>query len=387
MRLLKSHPILGLLNSYMVDSPQPANLSYLWNFGSLLGMCLGIQILTGVFLAMHYTPSVDLAFISVEHIMRDVNYGWAVRYTHANTASFFFIFVYFHIARGLYYGSYRSPRVLPWSIGVIILVLMMATAFLGYVLPYGQMSLWGATVITNLLSAIPWIGQDFVQLVWGGFSVSNATLNRFFSLHYLLPFVLAALAAMHLLALHTHGSSNPLGISGNVDRLSFHPFFTFKDLVTIFLFLLTLSIFVFYMPNALGHSDNYIPANPMSTPASIVPEWYLLPYYAILRSIPNKLLGVLAMFASLLILLVMPIVDTSRIRGNQFRPLMKFFFWVFVANFFILMWIGSQHPNSPFVEVGQVATALYFSWFVVIVPVTGVIENTLMDLALENPNL
>jgi len=387
MRLLKSHPILGLLNSYMVDSPQPANISYLWNFGSLLGMCLGIQILTGVFLAMHYTPNVDLAFISVEHIMRDVNYGWAVRYTHANTASFFFIFVYVHIARGLYYGSYRSPRVLPWSIGVIILVLMMATAFLGYVLPYGQMSLWGATVITNLLSAIPWIGQDFVQLVWGGFSVSNATLNRFFSLHYLLPFVLAALAAMHLLALHTHGSSNPLGISGNVDRLSFHPFFTFKDLVTVFLFLLTLSIFVFYMPNALGHSDNYIPANPMSTPASIVPEWYLLPYYAILRSIPNKLLGVLAMFASLLILLVMPIVDTSRIRGNQFRPLMKFFFWVFVANFFILMWIGSQHPNSPFVEVGQVATALYFSWFVIIVPVTGVIENTLMDLALENPDL
>jgi len=386
MRLLKSHPILGLLNSYMVDSPQPANISYLWNFGSLLGMCLGIQILTGVFLAMHYTPNVDLAFISVEHIMRDVNYGWAVRYTHANTASFFFIFVYAHIARGLYYGSYRSPRVLPWSIGVNILVLMMATALLGYVLPYGQMSLWGATVITNLLSAIPWIGQDFVQLVWGGFSVSNATLNRFFSLHYLLPFVLAALAAMHLLALHTHGSNNPLGISGNVDRLSFHPFFTFKDLVTVFLFLLTLSIFVFYMPNVLGHSDNYIPANPMSTPASIVPEWYLLPYYAILRSIPNKLLGVLAMFASLLILLVMPIVDTSRIRGNQFRPLMKFFFWVFVANFFILMWIGSQHPNSPFVEVGQVATALYFAWFVIIVPITGVIENTLMDLALENKN-
>jgi ubiquinol-cytochrome c reductase cytochrome b subunit len=386
MRILKSHPILGLLNSYMVDSPQPANISYLWNFGSLLGMCLIIQILTGVFLAMHYTPNVDLAFISVEHIMRDVNYGWAVRYTHANTASFFFIFVYAHIARGLYYGSYRSPRVLLWSIGVVILILMMATAFLGYVLPYGQMSLWGATVITNLLSAIPWIGQDFVQLVWGGFSVSNATLNRFFSLHYLLPFVLAALAAMHLLALHQDGSSNPLGISGNVDRLSFHPFFTFKDLVTIFLFLLTLSIFVFYMPNVLGHTSNYIPANPMSTPASIVPEWYLLPYYAILRSIPNKLLGVIAMFASLLILLIMPIVDTSRIRGNQFRPLMKFFFWVFVANFFILMWIGSQHPNSPFVEVGQVATALYFAWFVIFVPVTGVIENTLMDLALENPN-
>nr|UYG49292.1 apocytochrome b [Rhizoctonia sp.] len=386
MRLLKSHPILGLLNSYMVDSPQPANISYMWNFGSLLGMCLVIQILTGAFLAMHYCPSVDMAFISVEHIMRDVNYGWAVRYTHANTASFFFIFVYLHIGRGLYYGSYRSPRVLTWSIGVVILVLMMAIAFLGYVLPYGQMSLWGATVITNLLSAIPWIGQDFVQLVWGGFSVSNATLNRFFSLHYLLPFVLAALVAMHFIALHQHGSSNPLGISGNVDRLSFHPFFTFKDLVTVFLFLLTLSIFVFYMPNVLGHSDNYIPANPMSTPASIVPEWYLLPYYAILRSIPNKLLGVLAMFASLLILLVMPIVDTSRVRGNQFRPLMKFFFWVFVANFFILMWIGSQHPNSPFVEVGQVATALYFAWFVIIVPLVGVIENTLMDLALTNQN-
>nr|UYG49479.1 apocytochrome b [Rhizoctonia sp. AG-Fa] len=384
MRLLKSHPILGLLNSYMVDSPQPANISYMWNFGSLLGMCLVIQILTGAFLAMHYCPSVDMAFISVEHIMRDVNYGWAVRYTHANTASFFFIFVYAHIGRGLYYGSYRSPRVLLWSIGVIMLVLMMAIAFLGYVLPYGQMSLWGATVITNLLSAIPWIGQDFVQLVWGGFSVSNATLNRFFSLHYLLPFVLAALVAMHFIALHEHGSSNPLGISGNVDRLSFHPFFTFKDLVTVFLFLLTLSIFVFYMPNVLGHSDNYIPANPMSTPASIVPEWYLLPYYAILRSIPNKLLGVLAMFASLLILLIMPIVDTSRIRGNQFRPLMKFFFWVFVANFFILMWIGSQHPNSPFVEVGQVATALYFAWFVVIVPVVGIVENTLMDLALTS---
>lgn len=384
MRLLKSHPILGLLNSYMVDSPQPANISYMWNFGSLLGMCLVIQILTGAFLAMHYCPSVDMAFISVEHIMRDVNYGWAVRYTHANTASFFFIFVYAHIGRGLYYGSYRSPRVLLWSIGVIILVLMMAIAFLGYVLPYGQMSLWGATVITNLLSAIPWIGQDFVQLVWGGFSVSNATLNRFFSLHYLLPFVLAALVAMHFIALHEHGSSNPLGISGNVDRLSFHPFFTFKDLVTVFLFLLTLSIFVFYMPNVLGHSDNYIPANPMSTPASIVPEWYLLPYYAILRSIPNKLLGVLAMFASLLILLIMPIVDTSRIRGNQFRPLMKFFFWVFVANFFILMWIGSQHPNSPFVEVGQVATALYFAWFVIIVPAVGIVENTLMDLALTS---
>ena len=275
MRLLKKHIILRLVNSYIVDSPQPANISYLWNFGSLLAVCLGLQILTGIFLAMHYQPHVDFAFNSVEHIMRDVNNGWAVRYTHANVASFFFIFVYAHIARGLYYGSYKSPRVLLWAIGVIILVLMMATAFLGYVLPYGQMSLWGATVITNLLSAIPVFGQDLVELIWGGFSVSNATLNRFFSLHYLLPFLLAALAIAHVLALHTHGSNNPNGIGSTTDRIAMHPYFTFKDLVTIFLFFLVLSILVFYYPNLLGHSDNYIPANPMQTPASIVPEWYL----------------------------------------------------------------------------------------------------------------
>lgn len=383
MRLLKTHPILGLLNSYLVDSPQPANLSYMWNFGSLLGTCLIVQILTGVFLAMHYTPSVDLAFVSVEHIMRDVNYGWLIRYLHANTASFFFIFVYFHIGRNLYYGSYKSPRVLPYSIGVVMLILMMAIAFLGYVLPYGQMSLWAATVITNLLSAIPWIGQDFVEFVWGGFSVNNATLNRFFSLHYLLPFVLAALSAMHLLTLHEHGSSNPLGISGNTDRIPFHPYLVFKDLVTIFLFFLLLGLFVFYMPNALGHSDNYIPANPMQTPASIVPEWYLLPFYAILRSIPNKLAGVLAMFGSLLILLAMPILDTSRVRGSQFRPFMRFAFWLFVANFFILMFIGSQHVESPYVEIGAAATFFYFAWFVIIVPVVGIVENTLMDLATD----
>ena len=382
MRILKSNPILSLANSYLVDSPQPSSLSYMWNFGSLLAVCLGLQIVTGIFLAMHYTPNVDLAFISVEHIMRDVNYGWAIRYAHANVASFFFIFVYLHIGRGLYYGSYKSPRVLPWSIGVIILVVMMATGFLGYVLPYGQMSLWGATVITNLLSAIPYVGQDFVQLVWGGFSVSNATLNRFFSLHYLLPFILAALAMLHMITLHQHGSSNPNGITGNVDRVPMHPYFMFKDLVTIFFFFLALSVIIFYYPNLMGHSDNYIPANPMSTPASIVPEWYLLPYYAILRSIPNKLLGVIAMFASLFILLIMPIADTSRIRGNQFRPLMKFFFWVFVVNFFILMWIGSQHPEYPFTVVGQFSTALYFLFFVLIVPVTGICENTLMDLAI-----
>lgn len=381
MRILKTHVLLRLINSYIVDSPQPANLSYLWNFGSLLGTCLVLQILTGIFLAMHYQPHVDFAFNSVEHIMRDVNNGWAVRYTHANVASFFFIFVYAHIARGLYYGSYKSPRILVWTIGVIILILMMATAFLGYVLPYGQMSLWGATVITNLLSAVPVFGQDLVELIWGGFSVSNATLNRFFSLHYLLPFLLAALVIAHLLALHTHGSNNPNGVGSNSDRYAMHPYFTFKDLVTIFFFFLVLSIIVFYYPNLLGHSDNYIPANPMQTPASIVPEWYLLPFYAILRSIPNKLLGVIAMFGSLLILLILPYVDLSRIRGNQFRPAMKLFFWFFVVNFVILMWIGSQHPNSPYVEIGQVATAFYFVWFIVIVPLLGLSENSLMDIA------
>ena len=383
MRLLKSHSLLRLVNSYVVDSPQPSNISYLWNFGSLLATCLIIQILTGCFLAMHYQPHVDFAFNSVEHIMRDVNNGWLIRYTHANVASFFFIFVYGHIGRNIYYGSYKSPRILVWSIGVIILILMMAIAFLGYVLPYGQMSLWGATVITNLLSAIPVFGHDLVELIWGGFSVSNATLNRFFSLHYILPFLLAALALAHLIALHTHGSNNPNGISSNGDRYAIHPYYMFKDIITIFFFFLALSVIVFYYPNLMGHSDNYIEANPMSTPASIVPEWYLLPYYAILRSIPNKLLGVLAMFGSLLILLILPIVDVSRQRGNQFRPAMKVAFWSFVFNFFILMWIGSQHPNEPFVFIGQVSTFFYFAWFVLIVPVIGLVENTLMDIATE----
>jgi ubiquinol-cytochrome c reductase cytochrome b subunit len=383
MRLLKSHSLLRLVNSYVVDSPQPSNISYLWNFGSLLATCLVIQILTGCFLAMHYQPHVDFAFNSVEHIMRDVNNGWLIRYTHANVASFFFIFVYGHIGRNIYYGSYKTPRTLAWSIGVIILILMMAIGFLGYVLPYGQMSLWGATVITNLLSAIPIFGQDLVELIWGGFSVSNATLNRFFSLHYILPFLLAALALAHLIALHTHGSNNPNGISSNGDRYAIHPYYMFKDLITIFFFFLALSVLVFYYPNLLGHSDNYVEANPMSTPASIVPEWYLLPYYAILRSIPNKLLGVVAMFGSLLILLILPIVDVSRQRGSQFRPAMKLAFWFFVFNFFILMWIGSQHPNEPFVFIGQVSTFFYFAWFIVIVPVIGLVENTLIDIATE----
>jgi len=381
MKIIKSQVLIRLVNSYLIDSPQPSNISYMWNFGSLLGLCLILQILTGVFLAMHYQPHADFAFDSVEHIMRDINQGWLLRYCHANVASFFFIFVYAHIGRALYFGSYRGPRILPYSIGVIILVLMMGTAFLGYVLPYGQMSYWGATVITNLLSAIPFFGHDLVELIWGGFSVSNATLNRFFSLHYLLPFVLAALAAIHMMTIHTHGSSNPLGISANEDRSPFHPYFVFKDLVTVLLFLLALSLIIFYYPNLLGHSDNYIPANPMSTPSSIVPEWYLLPFYAILRSIPNKLLGVIAMFGSLLILLALPLVDISRIRSGSFRVLYRISFWFLVVDFLILMWIGSCHPTTPYLEIGQVATAFYFIWFLFFVPIIGLIENTLVDVS------
>ena len=371
-----------MVNSYVIDSPQPSNLSYLWNFGSLLAFCLVIQIVTGVTLAMHYNPNVLEAFNSVEHIMRDVNNGWLIRYLHSNTASAFFFLVYLHIGRGLYYGSYRSPRTLVWTIGTIIFILMMATAFLGYVLPYGQMSLWGATVITNLMSAIPWVGQDIVEFIWGGFSVNNATLNRFFSLHYVLPFVLAALALMHLIALHdSAGSGNPLGVSGNYDRLPFAPYYIFKDLITIFIFILVLSIFVFYMPNLLGDSENYVMANPMQTPPAIVPEWYLLPFYAILRSIPNKLLGVIAMFSALLILLIMPFTDMSRSRGIQFRPLSKIVFFIFVANFLILMLLGAKHVESPFIELGQISTVLYFLYFLIIVPLVSLLENSLVELS------
>jgi len=385
MRILKSHPILRMVNSYLIDSPQPSNLSYLWNFGSLLAFCLIIQIITGVTLAMHYNPSVLEAFNSVEHIMRDVNNGWLIRYLHSNTASAFFFLVYLHIGRGLYYGSYRSPRTLTWVIGTIILVVMMATAFLGYVLPYGQMSLWGATVITNLMSAIPWIGQDIVEFIWGGFSVSNATLNRFFSLHFVLPFVLAALALMHLIVLHdTVGSGNPLGVSGNYDRIPFSPYYIFKDLITIFLFIIILSVFVFFMPNLLGDSENYVMANPMQTPPAIVPEWYLLPFYAILRSIPNKLLGVIAMFSAILILLIMPFSDLSRSRGIQFKPLSKIIFYVFMANFLVLMQLGAKHVESPFIEFGQISTILYFSYFLLMVPLITYIENTLMNLNIKS---
>ena len=383
MRIFKSHPLISLLNGYLVDSPQPSNISYLWNFGSLLGFCLIIQIVTGVTLAMHYNPSVMEAFNSVEHIMRDVNNGWLIRYLHSNTASAFFFIVYLHVGRGFYYGSYKAPRTLVWTIGTVILILMMATAFLGYVLPYGQMSLWGATVITNLMSAIPWVGQDIVEFLWGGFSVNNATLNRFFALHFVLPFVLAALALMHLIALHeSAGSGNPLGVSGNYDRIPFAPYFIFKDLITIFLFIVVLSIFVFFMPNILGDSENYVMANPMQTPPAIVPEWYLLPFYAILRSIPNKLLGVIAMFSALLALLVMPFTDLSRSRGLQFRPLSKLAFYIFVANFLVLAKLGAKHVESPYIEFGQISTAIYFAYFLVIMPLVSIIENTLVDIHL-----
>jgi len=382
MRILKSHPLLKLVNSYLIDASQPSNISYLWNFGSLLLVCLVIQIITGVTLAMHYSPNVLEAFNSIEHIMRDVNNGWLVRYLHSNTASAFFFLVYLHIGRGIYYGSYRAPRTLVWAIGTVILICMMATAFLGYVLPYGQMSLWGATVITNLISAIPWIGQDIVEFIWGGFSVNNATLNRFFALHYLLPFILVALVLMHLIALHdTAGSSNPLGVSGNYDRITFAPYYLFKDLITIFIFIFVLSLFVFFMPNLLGDSDNYIMANPMQTPAAIVPEWYLLPFYAILRSIPNKLLGVIAMFSAILAIMLLPITDLGRSKGLQFRPLSKLAFWVFVVNLLILMKLGACHVETPFIELGQLSTALYFGNFLLIVPAISLVENTLIDLS------
>ena len=386
MRIFKSHPILKLANSYIIDSPQPSNLSYLWNFGSLLAFCLVIQVITGITLAMHYNSSAIEAFSSVEHIMRDVNNGWLIRYLHSNTASAFFFLVYLHIGRGLYYGSYKAPRTLVWTIGTVIFILMMATAFLGYVLPYGQMSLWGATVITNLMSAIPWVGQDIVEFIWGGFSVNNATLNRFFSLHFVFPFVIAALALMHLITLHdSAGSGNPLGVSGNYDRLPFAPYFLFKDLITIYILILVLALFVFFMPNLLGDSENYVMANPMQTPPAIVPEWYLLPFYAILRSIPNKLLGVIAMFSAILILLAMPFTDLSRSRGIQFRPLSKAAFFIFIGNFLILMQLGAKHVESPFIEFGQISTVIYFAHFLITVPVISLLENTLIELA-ENEN-
>jgi quinol-cytochrome oxidoreductase complex cytochrome b subunit len=377
LRIL-NRPIINILNDHLIDYPTPLNINYMWNFGSMAGLFLVIQILTGIFLAMHYTPHIDLAFLSVEHIMRDVNHGWLIRYLHANGASFFFFVVYVHIARGLYYGSYQKPRGFTWALGVILLILMMATAFMGYVLPWGQMSFWAATVITNLFSAFPFIGEAVVSWLWGGFSVDNATLNRFFSFHYLLPFLIAAVTIIHLAVLHQNGSNNPLGVNGSVDKISFFPYFVFKDLFSWLIIGLFFSLFVYFTPNYLGHTDNYIEANPMVTPAHIVPEWYFLPMYAILRSIPHKLGGVIAMFGALLVLLVLPYVAVSETRSSTFRIFHRYFFWVFILNFVILGWIGGCAPESPYLEIGQIATVFYFGYFLFFIPLLGFFEKMLL---------
>jgi len=374
--------LLSFIDSHIIDYPTPINLNYMWSFGSVAGFCLVIQILTGIFLAMHYTPNIELAFDSVEHIMRNVKNGWLLRYAHANGASMFFIVVYIHLFRGLYYGSYIAPRGLLWCSGVIILLLMMATAFRGYVLPWGQMSFWGATVITNLFSAIPIIGQSIVELLWGGFSVGNPTLNRFFSLHYLMPFLIVGLVLIHLSLLHKDGSNNPLGINSNVDTIPFYPYFYVKDLFGFLIFLFIFGVLVFFYPNLLGHSDNYIPANPLVTPAHIVPEWYFLPFYAILRSIPDKLGGVVAMIGSILILLALPLLNTSEIRSTKYRPLFGFFYWFLALDFLILGWIGQKPVETPYIEVGMVATAFYFIFFIFLIPFLGLLEKYLLKVKL-----
>jgi len=387
-------PILTVANSVMgPGTPTPRNLNYMWNFGSLAGIMLVVQILTGVVLAMHYTPSTLLAFDSVERIMRDVNYGWLIRYMHANGASMFFIAVYIHIFRGFYFGSYKAPREVLWMLGVVIFLLMMATAFMGYVLPWGQMSFWGATVITKLFSAIPYIGNDITTFLWGGFSVDNPTLNRFFSLHFLLPFVISGVVILHLWAKKISDSGNPLGIEVKTpaDQIPFHPFYTVKDAFGLGVFLIVFSYFLFFAPNAMGHPDNYIPADPLVTPQSIVPEWYFLPFYAILRSIDfsigipgtditfitGKLLGVIAMFASILVWFFLPWLDTSKVRSGNFRPMFKFFFGLLVADMLFLMWLGGQHADGLVPLLGKLATAYYFLYFLVILPVLGKVEKTL----------
>ncbi|WP_316979178.1 cytochrome b [Shumkonia mesophila] len=377
-------PVFTFVDHHLIDYPTPRNLNYWWNFGSLAGIVLVIMIATGIFLAMSYTPHVDYAFASVERIMRDVNYGWLMRYLHMNGATMFFIVVYIHIFRGLYYGSYKAPRELLWIIGVLILFAMMATAFVGYVLPWGQMSFWGATVITNLFSAIPLVGPKIVTWLWGGFAVDNPTLNRFFALHYLLPFVIFGLVFLHLWALHSHKSSNPLGIDvkGEQDTIPFHPYYTAKDSLGLGAFLIVYLAFVFFAPDFFGEPDNYIEANPLQTPPHIVPEWYFLPFYAILRAItfdiwfiPAKLIGVAMMFGSIAVLLVLPWLDTSKVRSARFRPLYKQFFWLFLVDCLALGYIGANPPEGLFVIAGQAATFWYFFHFLVIVPVLGKLER------------
>ena len=370
-------PIGGLIHSSFVAYPTPRNLNYWWTFGAILSMMLGVQIITGIILAMHYTPHVDLAFKSVELIVRDVNYGWLLRYLHSNGASMFFIAVYIHMFRGLYYGSYKEPREVLWILGVIIYLLMMATAFMGYVLPWGQMSFWGATVITNLFSAVPYFGESIVTLLWGGYSVGNPTLNRFFSLHYLLPFVIAGVVVLHVWALHVVGQNNPAGVEPKTekDTVPFTPYATVKDAFGMTVFLLFFSWFLFYIPNYLGDPDNYIPANPAVTPAHIVPEWYYLPFYAILRSIPNKLAGVIAMFSAIIVLAFLPWLDSARTRSSKYRPLAKQFFWIFVAICLGLGWLGAKPAEGIYVVAGRVLTFAYFAYFLIVLPILSRIEK------------
>jgi ubiquinol-cytochrome c reductase cytochrome b subunit len=379
-------PIVRLMHDSFGDFPTPRNLNYWWTFGGILTFCLTVQILTGIVLAMHYTPHAEMAFGSIEHIMRNVNYGWLLRYTHAVGASMFFLAVYIHIFRGLYYGSYKAPREVLWILGVVIYILMMATAFMGYVLPWGQMSFWAATVITNLFSAIPIFGEGIVTWLWGGFSVDNPTLNRFYALHYLLPFVIVAVVMLHLLALHQHGSNNPLGIDPKSPKeiIPFHPYYTVKDLFGLGVFLIVSAILVFYWPNLLGHPDNYIPANPLVTPAHIVPEWYFLPFYAILRAItfdiwfiPAKLIGVVLMFGSIIVLFFLPWLDSSPVRSARFRPIYKYLFWILVLDCVILGYLGSQPPEGGYVIAAQLGTAYYFSHFLILLPLLGKLERPL----------
>jgi ubiquinol-cytochrome c reductase cytochrome b subunit len=370
-------PIPSMLNKEYAQFPTPKNFNYFWNFGALAMVNLVIMIVTGIFLAMHYTPHTAYAFDSVERIMRDVNYGWLLRYIHMNGASMFFIVVYIHIFRGLYYGSYKTPRELLWILGVVILLLMMATAFMGYVLPWGQMSFWGATVITNLFSAIPIIGPDIVVWLWGGFSVDNPTLNRFFSLHYLLPFVIVGVVFLHVVALHITGSNNPLGIEpkGPQDTIPFHPYYTIKDTFGLCIYLIVFAFLVFFAPNYLGHPDNYIPANPLVTPAHIVPEWYFLPFYAILRAVPDKLGGVLLMFGSIAVLFILPWLDTSPVKSMRFRPMARPFFWVFLVACVVLGYAGAMPAEGIWVTIARVGTAYYFMYFLVILPLLGKLER------------
>ena len=370
-------PVIGLVHSSFVAFPNPRNLNYWWTFGGILSFMLVAQIVTGVVLAMHYTPQSSLAFASIEHIMRDVNYGWLLRYAHANGASMFFLALYIHMFRGMYYGSYKDPREVLWLLGVIIYLLAIATAFMGYVLPWGQMSFWGATVITSLFTAIPIVGDSITTWLWGGYSVDNATLNRFFSLHYLLPFMIAGVVVLHVWALHVHGSNNPAGIEKKTtkDTLPFHPYFTVKDGFALVCFLVFYGWFVFYVPNYLGDADNYIEANPLQTPVHIVPEWYYLPFYAILRSIPNKLGGTAAMFTAVLVIAFLPWLDTSRVKSAAFRPLYKIFFWLFVVCAVLLGYMGSQPPEGIYVIAARFLTVYYFLHFFVILPLLGKYEK------------